>query len=205
MIHGTLFCVPTYWSVFYFNSQVSYYCKIFAYLDNSTLLCTSFENIFFKCEFSFLFFSTSYIVFYRSEGCNFNKNQPNILYMDCKLVLQPNLSFPSLPSSKFFPSLFPSPPSTPSLLFLFSYRLASYGYQSTMVNLVAVSLGASFYQHWMRPSCRRNGSQKLATESETTPTLTVRSLTGRKRPAIEPNMNGKNVNEMIPKDTLLYS
>lgn len=74
-----------------------------------------------------------------------------------------------------------------------------------MVYQVAVNLGASFYQGWMRPSGKRNGSQKLAAESETTPTLSVRSLTGRKRPVIEPNMNGKNVNEMSPKDILLYS
>lgn len=74
-----------------------------------------------------------------------------------------------------------------------------------MVYQVTMSLGASFYQGWMRPSGRRNGSQKLATESGTASTLTVRSLTGRKRPVIEPNMNGKNVNEMSSKDILLYS
>lgn len=32
-----IFCVPTYWSVFYFNSQVFYCYKVFTYLNNSPL------------------------------------------------------------------------------------------------------------------------------------------------------------------------
>lgn len=37
MLYGIFFCVPTYWSVFYFNSQVFYCYKVFTYLNNSPL------------------------------------------------------------------------------------------------------------------------------------------------------------------------